>query len=283
MNHNQTVIVRLVGGLGNQLFQLQFGQTFSKLNSSKMLVDDSFLQASRKSHEVLSCDSLLDESEIVTLSKFHLRTRRCVERLFFKLDCTLPRCLGPMYIFENERPLSFRSQQFIIDGFWQDKKYLNKDFIEYVRIKMLNIQHWGKNCSTSEVCVHVRRGDYLTNKNWFALAQSTVPVQYYLDAFEFMYSCKGLRKFHLYTDDEPWAQSVFGCDERVEIIKSSNFTSVELLTRMSQYYNYIIANSTLSWWAAVLSPFSSKVVVLPKQWSVKMNSDKYKLDGWVQI
>jgi hypothetical protein len=284
---NNKIVIRLVGGLGNQLFQLQYAQKFARLKTMRLCIDDSFFRMSRKPHEILGCEKLISEFEIITLSRKHLLTKRFVERVFYKFKSPTPKLLKPEYIFENEKcdicDLMPNRHNIVIDGFWQDKKYLDPIFIEQVQLKMLKICNISQSIKETKVCMHVRRGDYLTNKNYFRLAQNVLDINYYFSAMRYMKDTRGLNKFHLYTDDEIWAQQFFGSDDRIEIIKSSELSPVELLTGMSEYSNFIIANSTLSWWAAVLSSCSTKFVIIPKQWSINIKSDKYCLKGWLML
>jgi hypothetical protein len=58
---------------------------------------------------------------------------------------------------------------------------------------------------------------------------------------------------------------------------------IELMAKMASYQNFVIANSTLSWWAAVAAKEEAKRVILPKSWGKGIASDQYHCDGWIAI
>jgi hypothetical protein len=67
----------------------------------------------------------------------------------------------------------------------------------------------------------------------------------------------------------------------VSVIPSGSLKPFELLGKMASYRNYVIANSTLSWWAAVASCPKDKQVILPAMWGKGMKSDQYRHTDWL--
>ena len=133
------------------------------------------------------------------------------------------------------------------------------------------------------VCMHVRRGDYLTNRHFFIRQQTVLGADYYRDAMASLLERNPSSEFHLYTDDEPWARAFYANARRVSIIGSAQLAPAELLAMMMSYRHFIIANSSLSWWAAVLSPHADKKVLLPKTWGKTLSSERYRLDSWAVV
>jgi hypothetical protein len=275
-------IVRLIGGLGNQLFQMQYAHYLLKNYEAKILFDDSFLKASKKTHESISFHELFKDKEIVTLPYSIVKLKRFIERVFFKLKISHNLLLNPVFIFNDSQLPGYKNNIYIFDGFWQNKKFLTNDFLFFVRNKLpkINIPD-----DSPVVCLHIRRGDYLTNKNWGKNAQLLLPIAYYRSAINFFISkFSGSVKFEIFTDDELWAYQHFCTDDRrFSVVESSQLSPSELLGIMSSYSNFIIANSTLSWWAAVLSDSFSKIVIAPKVWGPNKSSIDYLLDDWISI
>jgi hypothetical protein len=277
------IIIRLIGGLGNQLFQIQYAILLQEKLGGIILVDDSFLAASSKSHEKIAILPLVIPYKIIRLGWVDLNIKRVIEKIFHLLRFRLPICFRPVFLFENSKVDLEIMQRIIIDGFWQDVSYLNKSFIQTVR-KSLIINNNLENLNIGNlVCVHVRRGDYLNNKHWFVLQQEIVSLSYYFQAFDYFKKEIINPLFEIYTDDELWALETFGNMNNVRVVKSKEFLPNVLLSRMASYQNYIIANSTLSWWAAVLSQKTDKKVVFPNRWSKNMDSKKFQLKGWVSF
>ncbi len=273
------IIVRLIGGLGNQLFQLQYGLNLQHQIGGQLQVDDSFLTKSAKAHETLAVAELIESLPRVRLGWFDLKVKRVIERAYHKLGIKVPSWIRPEYLFENSKADVCTMRRVIIDGFWQRADYLNKGFVQNLRRHLQT--HNDHRVSNDCVCVHVRRGDYLTNRHWFVKQQMVAPLSYYEAAFEHFRRELGVPRFEVYTDDEPWATETFSQMTDVSVVPSDSLKPFELLGRMASYRNYVIANSTLSWWAAVASCHEDKKVILPDMWGKGVKSDHYRHMDWL--
>tara|TARA_R100000353_G_scaffold103219_1_gene74590 strand:- start:868 stop:1692 length:825 start_codon:yes stop_codon:yes gene_type:complete len=131
------------------------------------------------------------------------------------------------------------------------------------------------------IALHIRRGDYLINKeNHFNL-----PIEYYEAALKYFDKD---RNVIIFSDDSKWCleQSLFS-DDRF-IISESEDNRVDLCL-MSLCNDFIIANSTYSWWGAWLSSNKNKKVIAPTQWFGKTgytkdhNTKDLIPDSWIKI
>lgn len=278
---NRVIIVRLIGGLGNQLFQMQYGLNLQQQVGGQLFVDDSFLVRSSKAHETLAIAELIEKIPRVRLGLFDLKFKRTKERLLHKFGIKVHGWLKPVYLFENGSADVSKMDRIIIDGFWQSAAYLNEGFVQTLR-ERLAANHAGS-AANHCVCVHVRRGDYLTNRHWFVKQQVLAPLSYYEQAFAHFKKVLNAPRFEVYTDDEPWAAETFGQMPDVSVIPSGSLKPFDLLAKMASYQNYVIANSTLSWWAAVASRPEGRQVVLPKMWGKEASGEQYRCSDWIGL
>lgn len=279
------VVLRLIGGLGNQLFQLQYAHKFIERYGGELKIDDSFLAASKKTHEKIAVQDLVKNYRFTRLSLFDLNVKRIIEKIYHKINIPLPKIFEHEFIFENSKIKVRTQKRLIIDGFWQDKKYLNNCFLEKLKAKIKS-KKLLENISEIDreiVCVHIRRGDYLSNRNFCLRQQSVLEIDYYKNAFKFIEKNNIVRKYHVYTDDDEWARNAFINSPNVDVIDTVNDEPFKVILKMSCYSVYVIANSTLSWWAAVISPATKKLVVLPKLWFANEPSKKFQLEKWHEI
>lgn len=281
MMSNRQIVVRLIGGLGNQLFQIQYALSLQEKIGGTIQIDDSFLAASSKSHEKLAIIGLNYPFEIVRLTWLDLKVKRPVERIFNKLRLSTPKFLYPVYLFENSEIDFEGMSRIIVDGFWQDASNLRESFIDSLSKKIASNDMLENLQMANLICVHIRRGDYLTNKHWGVRQQIPASLDYYFQAFDFFEKEISDALFEIYTDDELWASKTFGAKGNVKVMQSKGLPPLELLSTMASYGNYIIANSSLSWWAAVLSKNNDKKVLMPNKWGKKCNSKKFQLPGWM--
>ena len=116
------------------------------------------------------------------------------------------------------------------------------------------------------IALHVRRGDYIQNsENHFNL-----PIAYYEAALS---KFDANRNVIVFSDDPVWChdEGIFA-DDRF-IISENEDNRVDLCL-MSLCDDFIIANSSYSWWGAWLSTNKDKTVIAPAQWFGKTGYTK---------
>ena len=116
------------------------------------------------------------------------------------------------------------------------------------------------------IALHVRRGDYIKNaENHFNL-----PREYYEAALS---KFDSNRNVIVFSDDPVWChdEGTFA-DDRF-IISENEDNRVDLCL-MSLCDDFIIANSSYSWWGAWLSANKDKTVIAPAQWFGKTGYTK---------
>lgn len=110
------------------------------------------------------------------------------------------------------------------------------------------------------VCIHVRRGDYLAQRDGAAdpALGWALPHSYYEAALARI--PKGV-KFAVFSDDTDYARKVFG---HLEPWVSQGQSGLVDMMLMARCRHMIIANSSMSWWSAWLNSRKDKVVIAPK-------------------
>ena len=164
-------------------------------------------------------------------------------------------------------------------GFFQSEKYflnvediIRKDFTFKEEVRQPCQEMMGQ-LEGQVIGLHIRRKDYLTNPNHCAL-----DISYYKEA---------LSRFPedsiviVFSDDPLWChdEPLFS-DDRFMISENTNGYIDQCL--MSMCSDFIIANSSFSWWAAWLG--NRGKVIAPKNWfpDSKDTTDLY-CDGWEVI
>lgn len=128
----------------------------------------------------------------------------------------------------------------------------------------------------NSVAVHVRRGDYLRMPQHHPV----LPMSYYMEAMEIF---KG-STFVIFSDDIEWCREQDWGGH--EVYFSTSYKDVQALRNMSICQHNIIANSSFSWWGAYLNQREGRRVVAPKQWfGEKLPHDTKDLipKDWIRI
>ena len=130
------------------------------------------------------------------------------------------------------------------------------------------------------IALHVRRTDYVTN----SANHPPCTLDYYKKALSHF---DAHRNVIVFSDDPAW------CNEQ-ELFSGEHFMISENddnrvdLCLMSLCDDFIIANSTFSWWGAWLSANKDKKVIAPVQWfgtgyTKDHNTSDLIPDGWTRI
>jgi len=122
-----------------------------------------------------------------------------------------------------------------------------------------------ENCES--VCVHVRRGDYLLDIN--SGLGSVCGYEYYDRAIKFMKEKLNSPVFYFFSNDHSeieWLKANWKFpDANIKYVDLDN-PDYEELRLMYSCKNFIIANSSFSWWGAYLSQNKNKIVCAPSKW-----------------
>lgn len=288
MENGNLKIVKLSGGLGNQLFQYFFGQYLKKRFSCNVKYFNEIGQKPLKSinaffPNINYCNSH-DLNNCNYLFKSHLLYR--IER---KLLLLFPK-LCERKLVENgskyQENISNNTQVF--DGYWQSYKYLDAESITLTNNISLNNNVTKLILETNSVFVHVRRGDYLKGKNKGIF--EVCSIQYFKKAIELLTNKLKNPTFFIFSNDIKWAKENLKINKSINLHfvynKGENSDITDFL-QMLHCKHGIISNSTFSWWAAWLIENKSKNIVAPKDWykSQKMNSTINDLipETWTRI
>ena len=149
-------------------------------------------------------------------------------------------------------------------GYYQSEKYwlnykgailqlltFREDFIYQVK------EPFKEAFTKPTIAISIRRGDYVDNKNYELL-----PIHYYISALE-QFDWRNSNLI-IFSDDIPYCKAHFDCLQNVYF--SENNSAIEDLCLMHLCDNFIVANSTFSWWGAYLSRSKNKRVIRPVEY-----------------
>ena len=192
--------------------------------------------------------------------------------------------------FDMEKIKSDKNYYF--DGYWQNPEYFEDirslilseiHFPEFQNAQDLKLQKQIYNAES--VAVHIRRGDYandLKTNQYFG----TCSLEYYQKAYEFILSKVPDTKFFLFSDDPDYVKTNFGFLPNATLVSDSIRSEIDELNLIHSCKNFIIANSSFSWWGAWLSQTPEKIVIAPRQWYKNPEANgrcKIVPDNWVRL
>jgi len=250
------LIIRLTGGLGNQLFQYAHGRALAEKRNTSLLLDISWYKGRIDRSYMLSHFNI--EAEIA--SKF----RVIITEIFSSKN----------YIYGD-----YQSERY----FENIKDIIRKDFTLKNKISDKNKKILEKIQSTNSISIHLRGGDYIRGKK--SDFHGTCSTEYYNKAIEEMRSNVNSPFFFIFTDDIDWAKSHIIFPESSVIVSNKDNKPYEELLLMSKCKHNIIANSTFSWWGAWLNSNVNKIVIAPRKWfnNSSINTEDIVPKSWIRI
>jgi hypothetical protein len=248
--------VKLVGGLGNYMFQIAAAYSLATDNNDTLIID------TQKS---------------LTVHKSVLNYKNNIFRNFiFDQINSFSVYTEPYFHYKK---IDYQPNIFL-SGYFQSEKYFinhRNTLLKLFSIDSLNLDLINKKYSNidfeNSCSLHVRRGDYLKYPN----AHPTCDVSYYEKSIGLVDS----ENILIFSDDINWCKNNL-------LIKNKNLIFIEGnqdytdLWIMSLCKNNIMANSTFSWWGAWLNNNKNKLVIGPKKWfgeSLHHNTDDLYFNG----
>jgi len=268
------IIVKMLGGLGNQLFQYAFGRAFSIDNNIQVIFDIS--------DYTYRNNNIRRDFE---LKKFPNINVKFVDSLFIQSAIRLNFIKK---IKEEEYTSRFnkdnRLRLTLLSGYWQSLRFF--EHIENIIKKDLELPVlsetplYDRITETNSISVHIRLTDYLSIQNMDIYKQ--LDIKYYVTAIDLIKKTVANPFFFVFSDDIQKAKLFFNTiDEEVVYVNNDN-SFLDFVLMKSCKHN-IIANSTYSWWAAWLNNNSKKIVIAPQKWYNKESEDEIVPQIWTKI
>lgn len=296
------IIVKLMGGLGNQMFQYAAGRRLAEQHNTTLKLDTSFFSKCIKGctprHFELQYLNITPEfTNWFEVAKFSGTATNSLVSGCLRLlrSAGITASAHNVYheqIYHYDPVFEQLPDNTYLEGYWQSEKYfvgisddIRQAFNLTSPIDDRNRLLGDEITSCNSVSVHIRRGDYIINKN-AAQYHGTCSIDYYRKAVDLMMSQIDRPTFFVFSDDPNWARSNMGFISGVKFVTSNYLNrGVDDLRLLSSCKHHIIANSSFSWWGAWLGNDPEKMVIAPAQWYLSDDIDTANLcpQGWVRI
>lgn len=311
-NNNYILVVKIKGGLGNQMFQYAFYKSLIELNKN-VCIDLSWFEEKRNT--IWKRPLVLDKAFEIDLKSPSNKIQKNLD-IYINASKTsyLMKIINPRlrkitnyqfihkykHLFhiiqdDNKEPEAYKLYyEGLLDGYWASEKFFINiknqigDIFKYKKQNNKSVLLYQKiiNETPNSVSLHWRRGDYVGKK-----AFEVITDDYMKNALKYIASKISINKVFVFTEDFIWVKKKLNSFKiGLEFVYvSENLTDTEDYHEqflMSLCGNNIISNSSFSWWAAYLNTNKNKIVVAPNKWHNKVFKVDYKYivpESWVTI
>lgn len=290
------IIVKLNGGLGNQMFQYAAGRRLASIHGVPLKLDISAFETYKLHKYGLGSFNIAGEFA----SPREISGFRYSPTLAGKAAVLFSRLFGPARAVAHIREKHFHFDPAVLgagpdsclDGYWQSEKYF-KDVEAVIRRDLSFKQEPdAANCDAvlqvtgcTAVSVHIRRGDYVSDPDANSM-HGTASIEYYREAMELVAAKSPGARFFVFTDEPDWVGKNMAFPCPVTIFTHNNADkNYEDLRLMSLCRHHITANSSFSWWGAWLNAAPGRIVIAPKKWFNDGTFDTRDLvpEGWLRL
>lgn len=283
----------LRSGLGNQMFQYAYARKMQAIFKEPIVVNTSYMDKHDFRKYSLNHFKLNKAVRVLNkkqgehdLMNFYLKLPIGFGRDFWSWRLLHKQALGEeKYLKRSRRGLYYAHlpeesysiveshvRKKYVFGFFQSfatvegiEDILREEFVIKTKPSNANKEMITKIQNSNSVCLHIRRGDYLDEK-WKDM--QVCDENYYYTAVNDALNCIENPVFFIFStghDDIKWIKENYHFNAKVEYVDLDN-PDYEELRLMMNCNNFIISNSTFSWWAAFLAKNHEKKVWVPDTW-----------------
>jgi len=285
------IVVKLMGGLGNQMLQYATALSLAKRLNRQLEIDIRYYEYQ---------SSLGNTRRDVELDFFSINESKIrswlsqpfINKLILKIPLIQNHLLSIMGIsfFTDKQDLrtiadNDFSKEIYLDGYWTKYHYFNtirdelRHLFSFDKVLVQNNSDWVKRLEYPQsVAVHVRRTDYLLPES----SHYVLEREYYEKAIDEITKRMSAPRFFFFGDDHEWIQKNFNIDnDRYYLVNQNTGKNSYLdIGLMSKAHNIIISNSTFSWWSAYLKN-KQGYVIAPIKWFLPGRNAYFVYDEFV--
>jgi len=294
------LIVKLQGGIGNQLFQYATGLALADKTNTPLWLDIYHLAASRLAVREETPRNYALNPYAITANIIQPSTDSLLRFLPARLQkftwnylhyLQYSHKFGEHFSTEDIAELLTNGQSVLLEGVFQEEKYfsaIRQKLVQQIRLSRPLSEEYRKYAdqisNTLSVSVHIRRGDYAEREKTKAF-HGLLADTYYLEALQKMQELITDATFYFFSDDMTWTKATFGHIDQAVFIDPVYPNPHADLALMCQCRHQVIANSSFSWWGAWLNEHPDKVVIAPLKWfAVKEANNQFTLPtDWLRI
>ena len=266
------ILVKILGGLGNQMFQYAYAKAL-EMKGFDVRLD---LSGFKKYH--LHGGYQLDKYQI------NIQNAKTSVILFSKINRL--RMIKEKNLMFDLKLLSLKGNEYV-KGYFQTEKYFSE--IREVLLQEFTInrsiatstENYTKQITNAKVScsIHIRRGDYVSNKKSNNI-HGTCSLEYYKKAITLIEDKYKNVTFFIFSDDISWTKENL-------ILKNAVYINHKCLPHediylMSLCCHNITANSSFSWWGAWLNNNTHKTIIAPKKWFIDKKSE-ITCENWIKL
>jgi hypothetical protein len=296
-SEEKMIITKLLGGLGNQMFQYAVGRQLALQLGLELRIDTAaFEEYKLHQYGLDKFDIQAPKASTLDIEDLKFVPENKLQQLYRKLRHK-PRQVSTHYFREtkfdfNAEILNITGSVFL-DGYWQSERYfkassaqIRQDFSVKEPLKGKNKEIYDLiKSSPNAVSLHIRRGDYAKNeatKDFHGLCA----LDYYQKGLDLLQEKLGELHIFVFSDDIAWAQVNLVTKQAITFVGHNGpDKNYEDLRLMSSCEHHIIANSSFSWWGAWLNESAKKIVIAPKKWFAVEGSNPQDLipKNWLRL
>jgi hypothetical protein len=276
------IIINLMGGLGNQMFQYAAAKQLSIIHNTTLKIDASnFKKLTANKDHIFQLDCFRITAQ--QASKEEINEYKTSRSRFRSIIDSIGRTFvhhtnGKKRDLLYEEPdgsalkhdfLKLGPDRYLI-GYFNSYKYFNaiRDILinEYTPKNDISApaQEIIKQIeNTNSVSVHIRRGDYISDPDVHKCIEGIITDHYYHNAVDYFSQRLNTPHFYIFSDDMGWVMKNLRIPVRVTCVDINppqrGFEDLWIMSKCK--HNITAGGSTFSWWAAYLNHYADKIVV----------------------
>lgn len=289
-------VVRLKGGLGNQMFQYAFAKEIERVTGECVKLDYSAYSQNvqdliRKPRIEKYCLSLepATEKDLSTVFKYGCLYEGLLPQN--KIGKAFNALFNSKYYLERDRayrPCRDIEKYSYYDGYWQSWRYVDavfdavkKDFHprDCLSVQTQNTIQQVKDVNS--VFVGVRKGDYCKEESHYG----NFGPDYYLEAMHILEKKICNPVYFIFSNDIDWVKKHLDFGKRAIVYRENDMVidDFEELQIMINCKHSIMVNSTYHWWGAKMNETPDKVIIAPKRWFADSKPIDIVPPHWITI
>jgi len=282
------IILKVIGGLGNQMFQIAFARMLALEFNEKIYLDRSVYRKYKiRSFSISNLNvgnsiGYIEDVNLSIIDKLYMKVSQEIYHVYQKIVKVLKRNdrIGKMpYELLSKRGLYYNFDVYYYDalknnnkiksiyGYFQSEKYFEKHksrIIEDLKVKTLLTDREQKLLNEIKSCnavgISMRLGDDYVKSSLLNVCKE----DFYYRGMDYIHNKNKDVVFYIFSDCVDRAKELFEFKYPVRYIEG--FKDYESLRLLYSCQHFLISNSSFSWWGAYLADNADKIVVAPSKW-----------------